>query len=140
MHFEANLEANVVKAGKKVTRLNRRKLMSLDGNRIKGLLAIAFSAFLLVAAPSGRADDASANLFKSKCAMCHGPDGSGKTMMGEKLKIPDLHSADVQKRSDADLKSIITKGKDKMPAYEAKLSKEQIDKLVAYIRDLAKAP
>ena len=114
--------------------------MSLDGNRIRGLLAIAFSAFLLAAAPSGRADDTSANLFKSKCAMCHGPDGSGKTMMGEKLKIPDLHSADVQKRSDADLKSIITKGKDKMPAYEAKLSKEEIDKLVAYIRDLAKAP
>jgi mono/diheme cytochrome c family protein len=114
--------------------------MSLDGNRIKGLLAIAVSVFLLAAAPFCRADEASANLFKSKCAMCHGPDGSGKTMMGEKLKIPDLHSSDVQKRSDADLKSIITKGKDKMPAYEAKLSKEQIDKLVAYIRDLAKAP
>ena len=34
--------------------------------------------------------------------------------------------------------AIIAKGKDKMPAYDAKLSKEQIDKLVAYIRDLAK--
>ena len=113
--------------------------MALDGNRIKGLLTIAFSAFLL-AAPSGRADDANANLFKSKCAMCHGPDGSGKTMIGERLKIPDLHSADVQKKSDADLKTIITKGKDKMPAFAAKLSKEQIDKLVAYIRDLAKTP
>ena len=85
------------------------------------------------------AEDGAA-IYKTKCAMCHGPDGSGKTMMGEKLKIPDLHSADVQKRSDADLKSIVTKGKDKMPAYETKLSKEQIDKLVAYIRDLAKAP
>lgn len=114
--------------------------MSLDGNRIKGLPAIALSSFLLAAAPSGRADDATANLFKSKCAMCHGPEGSGKTVMGEKLKIPDLRSADVQKRPDADLKTIIAKGKDKMPAYEAKLSKEQIDKLVAYVRDLAKTP
>jgi mono/diheme cytochrome c family protein len=86
------------------------------------------------------AADETADLFKSKCAMCHGPDGSGKTMMGEKLKIPDLHSADVQKKSDADLKALITKGKDKMPAYEAKLSKEQIDKLVGFIRDLAKKP
>jgi mono/diheme cytochrome c family protein len=72
--------------------------------------------------------------------MCHGADGAAKTTMGEKLKIPDLHSADIQKKSDADLKAIITKGKDKMPGYETKLSKEQIDKLVVFIRDLAKKP
>lgn len=59
-------------------------------------------------------------------------------MMGEKLKIPDLHSADVQKKSDADLKGAIAKGQDKMPGYETKLSKEQIDSVVAFIRDLAK--
>ena len=86
------------------------------------------------------AADEGVDLFKSKCAMCHGPDGSGKTMMGEKLKIPDLHSPDVQKKCDADLKALISKGKDKMPAYEAKLSKEQVDKLVGFIRDLAKKP
>jgi mono/diheme cytochrome c family protein len=70
--------------------------------------------------------------------MCHGPDGTGKTMMGEKLKIPDLQSAEVQKKTDDDLKTIIIKGKNKMPAYETKLNKEQIEKLVAHIRDLAK--
>jgi mono/diheme cytochrome c family protein len=86
----------------------------------------------------GRAEDTGESLFKGKCAMCHGPDGAGKTMMGEKLKIPNLQSADVQKKSDADLKTIITKGKDKMPEYGTKLSKEQIDALVKYIRDLAK--
>lgn len=62
------------------------------------------------------AADAAVDLFKSKCAMCHGPDGAGKTVMGEKLKILALQSADVQKKSDTDLKIIITKGKDKMPA------------------------
>ena len=85
-----------------------------------------------------RAQETGESLFKSKCAMCHGPDASGKTVMGEKLKIPDLHSEQVQKKSDEELKSIIGKGKDKMPAYESKLSKQQIDKLVAYIRELAK--
>jgi cytochrome c6 len=102
-------------------------------------LALTVSTLAMLALPlSAIAGDGGGDLFKSKCAMCHGPDGAGKTMMGEKLKIPDLHSADVQKKSDADLKTIITKGKDKMPGYETKLSKEQIDKLVAYIRDLAK--
>jgi mono/diheme cytochrome c family protein len=84
------------------------------------------------------ADESAEATFKGKCAMCHGPDGAGKTMMGEKLKIPDLQSADVQKKTDADLKAIIIKGKNKMPGYETKLSKEQIDKLVAHLRDLAK--
>ena len=70
--------------------------------------------------------------------MCHGPDASGKTVMGEKLKVPDLHSEAVQKKSDVELRGVIGKGKDKMPAYEGKLNKEQIDKLVAYIRGLAK--
>jgi cytochrome c6 len=97
--------------------------------------AIALFLFLGSAAV---AQDTGETLFKGKCAMCHGPDGAGKTPMGQSLKIPDLHSADVQKKSDADLTAIIAKGKNKMPAYEAKLSKEDIAKLVAYIRELAK--
>jgi cytochrome c6 len=104
----------------------------------KRLALLVMSLAMLALPIASIAADEGADLFKSKCAMCHGPDGAGKTMMGEKLKIPDLQSADVQKKSDADLKTIITKGKDKMPGYETKLSKEQIDKLVVYIRDLAK--
>jgi mono/diheme cytochrome c family protein len=97
----------------------------------------AIGVILLLGLPA-RAQETPETLFKGKCGMCHGPDGTGKTMMGEKLKIPDLRAADVQKKSEAELKTIIAKGKDKMPAYETKLSKEQIDKLADYIRDLAK--
>ena len=100
-----------------------------------GVGAIGVIVLLSLPVP---AQETSESLFKGKCAMCHGPNGAGKTMMGEKLKIPALQSADVQKKSDADLKTIIIKGKDKMPAYEAKLNKEQIEMMVAYIRDLAK--
>jgi cytochrome c6 len=78
------------------------------------------------------------NLFKSKCASCHGPDGAGKTAMGTALKIRDLRSDDVQKQTDAELNRIITKGKNKMPAYDGKLKKEQIEELVLYVRKLAK--
>ncbi len=70
--------------------------------------------------------------------MCHGPDGSGKTTMGEKLKIRDLHSSEVQSQSDAELTQIVTKGKEKMPAYDGKLSQEQIAGVLAYIRELGK--
>ena len=103
----------------------------------KNLALFAVTLVTLILPLASFADEGT-DLFKSKCAMCHGPDGAGKTMMGEKLKIPALQSADVQKKSDADIKTIITRGKDKMPAYEAKLSKEQIEKLAGFIRDLAK--
>lgn len=84
------------------------------------------------------AQETGESLFKAKCAMCHGPDGSGKTVMGQKLKIPDLHSAEAQKKTDAELTQIIAKGKDKMPAYEGKLTNEQIGKLVAFVREVGK--
>ena len=84
------------------------------------------------------AADSGADLFKGKCAMCHGADGKGDTAMGKRLGIKDLGSADVQKQSDAELTSDITKGKGKMPAYEGKLSGDQIQDLVKFIRTLKK--
>ncbi len=84
------------------------------------------------------AADTGADLYASKCASCHGKDGSGNTPMGKNFKLKDLGSADVQKASDADLKTVIEKGKGKMPAYGGKLSSTQIDDLVKHIRSLKK--
>jgi mono/diheme cytochrome c family protein len=123
---------------------NVQETSGLEGTVIKrdcknklGLGAGAIGLILFLGLPA-RAQETGEALFKAKCAMCHGPDASGKTVMGEKLKVPDLRSETVQKKSDAELRSVIGKGKDKMPAYESKLSKEQIGQLVAYIRGLAK--
>jgi cytochrome c6 len=103
---------------------------------LRTLLALFAIAFLF-AAPL-RADGDGASMFKTKCAMCHGPDGKGEVPMGKKLAARDLTSADVQKQSDAQLTEVVAKGKNKMPAYGDKLSKEQIAQLVAYIREIAK--
>ena len=81
--------------------------------------------------------DAAAD-YKAKCATCHGPDGKGDTAMGKTMKVKDLGSAEVQKQSDADVATIIEKGKKPMPGYEGKLTKEQIDSLVKYVRSLKK--
>jgi cytochrome c6 len=101
-----------------------------------GKLALLAAVLLLI--PTLLLAQDGAATFKGKCAMCHGPDGSGKTAMGQKLNIRDLHSAEVQKQSDAELAQIVTKGKNKMPAYDGKLTKEQIDQVVAFIRELGK--
>jgi mono/diheme cytochrome c family protein len=78
----------------------------------------------------------SASLFKSKCAGCHGPDGTGSAM-GKKMGAHDFTSSDVQKMSDAELGETITNGKNKMPAYKS-LTPDQVKGLVAYIRTLKK--
>ena len=97
------------------------------------VLAITFAMSV-----SSFAADATADVFKSKCASCHGADGKGDTPAGKNMKVKDLASEDVQKQSDADLSGIIEKGKKPMPSYEGKLTKDQIDGLVKWIRTLKK--
>jgi mono/diheme cytochrome c family protein len=84
------------------------------------------------------AADTGADLFATKCASCHAKDGSGSTAMGKNLKLKDLSSAEVQKQSDAELKTVIEKGKGKMPAYAGKLTPAQIEEVVKHIRSLKK--
>ncbi|MGA9967586.1 MAG: c-type cytochrome [Terriglobales bacterium] len=92
-------------------------------------------AVVLTLPLSVHAQDAS-TLFKSKCAACHGADGTGSPM-GKKMGVHDFTSADVQKMSDTELADIITNGKNKMPKY-ASLSPEEVKGLVAHIRTLKK--
>ncbi len=120
-----------------VTNKTSEDTLTLNGMQ-KLMLGAAAAGLMLLFSTSVRAQETGESLYKAKCAMCHGQDGAGKTPMGQALKIPDLHSEDVQKLSDEQLTEIIAKGKNKMPAYEAKLSKEQITKLVGFVRDLAK--
>ena len=106
---------------------------------IRKYLVLAFVIGVVLAAVNVfAADDPGATLFKAKCAMCHGQDATGNTPMGKNLKIRDLTSADVQKQTDAELDAVITKGKNKMPEYGTKLTKEQISDLEKYVRSLKK--
>lgn len=102
---------------------------------VQRLTVLAAMAAMLALPLSARADDAAAT-FKSKCAGCHGADGTGSPM-GKKLGAHDFTSADVQKLSDAELTDTITNGKNKMPSYKS-LAPDQIKGLVAYIRTLKK--
>jgi cytochrome c6 len=104
--------------------------MLVHGAVLAGL--IAFCAGLSLAQSAGE------TLFKTKCAACHGADGKGEVPMGKKLGARNLSSAEVQGQSDAQLTDVVTKGKNKMPAYDGKLTKEQIGELIGYIRELGK--
>jgi cytochrome c6 len=92
-------------------------------------------ATLLITTP---AFGAAAETYKAKCAMCHGANGKGDTPVGKKMSIHDFASSEAQSMSDADLATIIAKGKNKMPGYEKSLKEADITELVAYVRQLGK--
>jgi mono/diheme cytochrome c family protein len=77
------------------------------------------------------------NIFRAKCAVCHGIDGSGRTPNGKKLKVPDLRSDEVQKLPDDELSDIITNGKGYMPPFEKKVSADKLQQVIIYVRSLA---
>jgi mono/diheme cytochrome c family protein len=100
---------------------------------------LSILALVLTFAVAARADDAATEkLYKAKCQSCHAADGSGNTPAGKKVEARDLRLPEIQKQTDAQLFDITKKGKNKMPAYDKKLTDQQIKDLVAYIRELAK--
>jgi mono/diheme cytochrome c family protein len=106
-------------------------------------LVVIGVALLIVGAVSVRAADTKEN-WEKNCTKCHGPDGKGKTKMGEKLAIKDYTDAKVQEglKDDAMAKAIKEGVKDgdktKMKAYGDVLSDDEIKALVKYVRDFKK--
>ena len=104
--------------------------------KLAKLIAL-LTILILGAATCAYAQDDVAAVYKTKCQVCHGPDGKGDTLAGKKVGAKDLHSPEVSKLSDAALFDTIKKGKEKMPPYDKKLTDDQIKALVKYVRSLA---
>ena len=93
-------------------------------NVTKILAAIAVAGLLATPAFASDAPDG-AKIFKSKCAMCHKVD---KKKMGPAVKAMN---------TDAEvLRSVVAEGRKMMPKFSGKLSAEEIDAVVAYIKEV----
>lgn len=101
--------------------------------------------FLLLSlglAPSAHAES-TVDIWKAKCAVCHGGDGKARTKLGQKESMGDMSRPDWQQaRTDADLRQVIADGdprNSKMKPFKEKLTPAQMDALVGHIRTM-KAP
>ena len=106
--------------------------------KLRGIAVMAAMAgVLLVASAAKPTGDAAAGkeVFLKKCKTCHGEDGNGNQGMAKLLKttIPPLGSAEVQSKSDADIRKIITEGTGKMKPVKD-LSDADIDNVTTYVR------
>ena len=83
--------------------------------------------------------------YDRTCGRCHGPAGKGDENADKffKMTIPRLRSPEVQGKSDAELREIITKGGSAMPPVEIdefgfrhRLPPKDVDAVIAYVRTL----
>lgn len=74
--------------------------------------------------------------FKKNCSVCHGEEGTGglKTVEGKKLKVPNFREGHALKHPDEDFIKQINNGGEGMPKFKDKLSPEEINDLVRFIR------
>jgi mono/diheme cytochrome c family protein len=102
---------------------------------ILAILALAFLLFLALPNLSWAQED----IYKAKCAACHGADGKG-TAAGKKMGAPEFSSPAVQKASDEDLADFIENGGPQKKASHAFANKgvsaADANKLAAYVKTL----
>jgi mono/diheme cytochrome c family protein len=76
--------------------------------------------------------------FAKNCSTCHGKDGRAKTFKSKHHE----HARDLtdprwqEDATDERIFNSIENGKGKMPAFKRKLTNEQIESLVSYVRGL----
>jgi len=107
---------------------------------VSWLVLLFFVACCSLLAQENGKSGGGATIFKSKCVVCHGADGSCNTPLGKQLQAANLHSKDVQKFSDAELRKMVHDGQANMPAFADQLSDQEITQVVKYVRQFGKTP
>jgi mono/diheme cytochrome c family protein len=102
---------------------------------IFAVLVIAVALFLIIPNLSWAQED----IYKTKCAGCHGVDGKGSAA-GKKMGAPEFSSPKVQKAPDAELADFIENGGPQKKASHAfgnkGVSAPEANKLAAYVKTL----
>ncbi len=120
--------------------------MRLPAERIVSIMCVATLLWIASeasVAPAFGADLAKGKkVYTDKCLKCHGEKGRGDGPRAYDLSKKPADYTDKEKMSkftDADLKKVVKEGKKPMPAFGAKLSDEDIDGVITYIRTFAGA-
>ena len=89
------------------------------------------------AAPTPDPFAATRGVFAKNCQTCHGVDGKGgpvKLEDGTRLRVPSFREGHALRHPDSDFRKQIIEGGDGMPSFKSKLSSQQVDDLIKFIR------
>jgi mono/diheme cytochrome c family protein len=107
------------------------------------IFAVAFPLSLTSLAMNSETNGSSprtaAESYAKHCASCHGKDGRANTLKAKLKRARDLTDRAWQDdASDERIFNAIMNGKRKMPGFSKKLSEQETDALVSYVRALKK--
>lgn len=114
--------------------------------RTKLLIVIIFSIFAIAACSSSKPERYSiasskapeASLFRQNCAICHGPEGEGKSVDGGRV-IPNIRDGEHKFKTADQIYNHIANGGNGMVPFRDMLTKREIDLLVNFVmNDLRK--
>jgi mono/diheme cytochrome c family protein len=103
---------------------------------IRSLVALA--AVVLLAGAVGFAQSVGEATYKAKCQSCHGAEGTPNPGIAKAMGVKPASDPTVKADSEAQMITITTNGKGKMPAYKGKLTDAEIKSAVDYFRTFAK--
>ena len=95
---------------------------------------IVLAATVLLAGSMCFAEDGAA-LYKSKCAMCHGPTGTPSAGMAKAMGIKPVSDPSIQALTIAQITATVKNGKGKMKPV-AGLTDPQVSAVAAYFKTL----
>jgi cytochrome c len=77
-----------------------------------------------------------ASLFRQNCAICHGPEGNGRTL-GNGLNVPSLREGQFKAPTEAAIQNQITNGGNGMVPFRNTLTQREINMMTEFVyRDL----
>lgn len=75
-----------------------------------------------------------ASLFRQNCAICHGPEGEGKTLQ-DGGRIPNLREGEFKYTTDEQIYRHIAEGGNGMTPFRGQLTEKEINLMVRFVQD-----
>lgn len=109
--------------------------------RAKLIVIAAFAAFALAACFSDEAEYSvaesktiDASLFRQNCAICHGSNGDGKTLVDGTV-VPSLRQGEFKKHTKTEIYNQIADGGNGMTPFRRQLSENELNLLADLVAD-----
>lgn len=79
-----------------------------------------------------------ASLFRQHCAICHGPEGEGKTL-SDGTVVPSLRQGQLKFRTEAEIAHQISEGGNGMTPFRSQLTEREIRLLADFVHNKLRA-
>ena len=109
--------------------------------RLKLAAVFVFALFAIIACSSASPSRFSvtdsktyeASLFRQNCAICHGPEGEGKTLADGRV-VPSLRDGEFKYRTDAEIYKHISEGGNGMLPFRNLLTERELNMMVRFVQ------